>query len=314
MSTDTADPVADLTDRLHRFSFANAPIRGQWVRLDSVLSALAGRRTYPDRVAVLLGEMLAAVAMVSESIQFDGSVSLQFRGSGPLTTVLAECRAQNALRAIARWPEEQTPPQAERLRELLGNGHLAITLNRAAQNPADPPFSYQGLIELSSDSLAGNLETYFINSEQLQTRLFFARSEQQPGGVATGLLLQRLPSAGDANDLSLAQDDRAWRLAQQQAGNIDSGQLASANPVDLLADTFRNQLITLHPPQPLRFDCSCSRERSSMTLQALPRKEILELLAERGSINVSCEICGASYDYDAVDIHQLLRHGTPTLH
>jgi molecular chaperone Hsp33 len=304
-----------LSDYLQRFTFAEAPIRGQWVRLEQVLAEVASRQAYPDGVAALLGEMLAAVAMVSEGIQFDGAVSLQSRGSGPLTTVLAECREHSLLRGIARWPESQPPPEAEEtaLPELLGDGHFAITLTRPAADPADEPFSYQGLIELSGDNLAANLERYFLNSEQLPTLLFFAPSAQRPH-TTTGLLLQRLPSRDRATQAELELDDKLWREVQAQARALDHQELARLDPEELLSGVFERRIITLHPPQPLRFDCSCSRERSSNTLRALPQEELLSLLAERGSIQVCCEICGESYDYDAHDVHLLLEPEPPTLH
>ena len=93
-------------DIIHRFSFDQAPIRGQWIRLDQVLNALNERQSYPPPVQALLAEMLAAVTMVADGIGYPGSVALQARGAGPLTTLLAECRSQHMLRGIARWPED----------------------------------------------------------------------------------------------------------------------------------------------------------------------------------------------------------------
>ena len=298
-------------DRLHRFSFANAPIRGQWVRLSGVLDEFRARQDYPPGVAGLLSEMLAAVAMVSEGIQFDGAVSLQSRSSGPLTTVLAECRQGALLRGIARWPEEAAAPTETQLQDLLGGGQLTITMTRPAARDSDQPFSYQGLIELTGNSLAANLDKYFANSEQLPTHFYFAADDQTS---ITGLLLQRLPSDDLATDMHLESDDRLWTQIRQQAAQLSLQQLAELEPELFLSQTFAGHTITVHLPRHLRFDCSCSRARSSNTLRSLPREEILSLLEERGSINVTCEICGASYDYQPVDIHMLLDPGSDTIH
>lgn len=299
------------SDTLHRFSFSGTPVRGQWVRLEAVLGEFHQRQTYPAPVADLLGQMLAAVAMVSEGIQFDGAVSLQSRSSGPLTTVLAECREGNRLRGIARWPEDSPPPSGNTLRQLLGTGQLTITMTRPAAREGDQPFSYQGLIELSGDNLASDLDRYFANSEQLPTHFYFAADG---GRTLTGLLLQRLPSDDLAAEVTLEADERAWKKLRSQAQQLDLGRLATLSPEAFLAGAFADQTITLHPARALEFNCSCSRERSSNTLRSLPREEIMSLLEERGSINVTCEICGASYDYEAFDIHLLLEPGDDTIH
>lgn len=303
--------TANAVDILHRFSFSGMPVRGQWVRLESVLSEFHQRQDYPAPVADLLGQMLAAVAMVSEGIQFDGAVSLQSRSAGPLTTVLAECREGDKLRGIARWPEDSSPPAGDNLQQLLGAGQLTITMTRAAAREGDQPFSYQGLIELSGKDLASDLDRYFANSEQLPTHFYFATDGSR---TLTGLLLQRLPSDDLAADVTLEADERAWRKLQIQAGSLDQNRLATLSPEAFLADAFADQTITLHPPRLLEFNCSCSRERSSNTLRSLPRDEILELLEEQGTINVTCEICGARYDYEAFDIHLLLEPGDDTVH
>jgi len=312
--------IHQAADRMYRFSFRNAPIRGQWVRLEAVLAELHKRQAYPPGVANLLSEMLAAVALVSESIQFDGAVALQSRSAGPLTTVLAECRQHSLLRGIARWPEDSQPPGGQSLQALLSGGRLAITLTRPPARDDEQPFSYQGLIELTGDTLASNLESYFENSEQLPTRLFFAggpstgRGPIKSGDTMTGLLLQRLPSSDQATHVELDQDDRHWNDVQQRAVTLDFDKLAGLSPEEFLRQTFLDHTITLHPPRTLSFDCSCSRARSSSTLRSLPKTEIVSLLEERGSITVTCEICGASYDYQPVDIHLLLDEGGRTVH
>jgi molecular chaperone Hsp33 len=298
-------------DSLHRFSFANAPVRGQWVRLSGVLEEFRQRQDYPPGVDGLLSEMLAAVAMVSEGIQFDGAVSLQSRSSGPLTMVLAECRDGELLRGIARWPEDAPTPTETELQALLGGGQLTITMTRPAARDGDQAFSYQGLIELTGRSLAANLEKYFANSEQLPTHFYFAADARNS---ITGLMLQRLPSDDLGSDMLLESDDRLWTQIRQQAELLDLQHLAKLEPEVFLPQAFSGHTINLHPPRQLRFDCSCSRSRSSNTLRTLPREEILSLLEERGSINVTSEICGASYDYQPVDIHMLMDPGSNTIH
>ena len=140
-------------DMIHRFTFAGSPVRGQWVRLSSVLTALDRRKAYPPNVRRLLGEMLAAVAMVADGLKFTGAVSLQSRGRGPVNLALAECRNRHLLRGFARW-EEQVPERGP-LTALLGDGQLALSLIPDGENPGQ---TYQGLVRLAHSALADSLE------------------------------------------------------------------------------------------------------------------------------------------------------------
>lgn len=306
-------------DVIHRFSFANAPIRGQWVRLSGTLSEAFERQDYPEPARRLLAEMLAAVSLMADGIKFQGTVSLQSRGSGPVGTALAECRDRNQLRGIVRWRAEETlegeameagPLASEpALSRLVGEGQMAITLTPDRRRAPDAN-AYQGIVALTDDSLARNLEEYFANSEQLPTRLFIAFD----GDQVTGLLLQRLPVADLATELSLDLRDELWAEVEMLTDTLRSEELALLPLNDLLRRLYHEHIITVHPGRDLEFSCTCSRERAERMLQALPKAEILELLETRGMVDVTCEVCGARYEYDQVDTHLLYESEAPRMH
>ena len=306
-------------DVLHRFSFANAPIRGQWVRLSATLVEAFQRQSYPEPARRLLAEMLAAVSLMADGIKFRGTVALQSRGTGPVSTALAECRERGLLRGIVRWREAAAMEADDMsagalgtepaLSSLLGEGQMAITLTPDAGGAADAR-AYQGVVALSDDSLARNLEEYFANSEQLPTRLFMAFD----GDQVTGLLLQRLPIADLATELTLDLRDELWAEVEMLADTIRPDELAGLALNDLLRRLFHEHTVTVHPARRLEFACTCSRERAERMLKALPKAEILELLETRGMVDVTCEICGARYEYDQVDTHVLYEPQAPRVH
>lgn len=299
-------------DIIQRFSFRKGPVRGQWVRLKDVMAVINDRQAYPENVAGLLGEMLAAVALVADGIKFEGAVALQSRGPGPLTTVLAECRSRHLLRGIARWPEETAlPDTASSLQALLGNGQLALTLI-----PENAEQTYQGMVGINDSGLAGNLEQYFRDSEQLPTRLAFAGDSSN----ITGLLLQRLPDADDASEIELDQNEAFWEEIGILTDTMTDAELAALDPDTLLSRLYAEHTLTLQPPRSLEFRCTCNRDKTRNTLQAFSREELMELLEEDappkapGEILVTCEICGATERFDAFDIHLLFEAQTPRIH
>ncbi len=303
-------------DIIHRFSFDAGPVRGQWVRLNEVLTEVSRHQPYPANVAGLLGEMLAAVALVADGIKFEGAVALQSRGPGPLSTVLAECRSRHLLRGIARWPEATPPPDTDSLQALLGNGQLALTLIPESTDPRSERTPYQGMVGLTDQHLAGNLERYFQDSEQLPTLLRFAGD----GESVTGLLLQRLPDPDHATEIELDQGDAFWEEIGILTATLTPAELAELGPQQLLSRLFAEHQLTLQPPRSLAFQCTCSRVKTRDTLQAFSRDELLELLEEDippkapGEILVTCEICGATERFDTFDVHMMFEAETPRIH
>jgi len=301
-------------DRVVRFSFSGLPIRGQWVRLEQVLVDAGAHQQYPPAVRGLLAEALAAVVLMADGIKFDGAVALQSRGDGPVGTLLAECRQRHLLRGVAHWQKTAELEGSDaRLPELLGAGQLAITLT-PDQDRHPGARAQQGLVALSAGTMAANLDAYFETSEQLPTRFYLAATDTQ----VTGLLLQRLPVDPQTGEQHREAHGEAWQRAWEEVDvlsrTLTAAELGALEPAALLRRLFAEQTLTLQPPRALRYACTCNRDKTAWTLKALPRDELLEILADDGEVLVTCEVCGRVYRYDAVDTHALLEPEEPRLH
>ena len=300
--------MADMVDQLYRFTFDHLPIRGQWVRLQQVIADANANHTYPEAIQVLLAEQLAAVAMFADTLKMEGSVALQSRGEGALIRSLAECRSQHLLRAIAHLREDADQPSKPAMTAWLQTGQLALTLIPEANDTRSAPQAYQGMIELSADALADNLEHYFMQSEQLPTRLFFAHGDN----AITGLLLQRLPDSDLGHEISTQEWQEAWSTIEILADTLTTDELTSLGPEQFLHRLFNEFPCRLHPPRDLRYKCTCSRAKTDRTLATFPAEELRTLIAEQNKIDVDCEFCGARYGYDAIDVEQLILKAAAT--
>ena len=114
-------------DQFQRFIFEHSQVRGAWVQLDESYRTIIGQAAYPEPVRHLLGESLAASVLLSSTLKFSGSLSLQAAGEGPLTTLMAECTHKRDIRGIARF-EDQAISSEKTLHELLGQSRMAITI------------------------------------------------------------------------------------------------------------------------------------------------------------------------------------------
>ncbi|MEM7098746.1 MAG: Hsp33 family molecular chaperone HslO [Pseudomonadota bacterium] len=302
--SDNKAPDQTESDILHRFSFDDLPVRGQWVRLNQTLIDAFVNHKYPASLTRLLGEMFAAVAMFADNLKFEGAVTLQSSGQGHLTRSLVECRSQSFLRGLAQLNSDEQS-SADSLKQWLGDGAM-LAMSLIPDDPAQT--AYQGLVELKESRLQFDLEHYFDVSEQLPTRLFLTCTTD-PSPSVTGLLLQRLPEDDLANEVQIAQHEDGWSTVCALADTISEAELATLPVKQLLHRLFNELPCRLQPARALHFKCTCSRTKTDATLHMLGEQELREMLTEQSTITVSCELCGVDYRYDEIDVIRLIKSG-----
>ena len=288
--------VAD-SDTLRRFIFERYPFRGQRVRIDAAWRAMMEHHAYPPAVRDSLGEAVAAAVLLASTLKFEGQLSLQLRGSGPMHLMLVECSDTLALRAVARFND---PPETHDLRRLSGDGTMTVTIESKQL-----PRPYQGIVPLAGERMSDCLGHYFESSEQLPTRVWLQADAER----SSGLLLQRLPV--DAKEMGLEaitgsaageeEIEEAWQRVQIMAQTVTGAELLELTDVDLLKRLFAEDDLRLFEPAPVFFRCRCSRERVATMLRSLGQPEVDSILAEQGKIEVRCEFCSRAYRFDSVD-------------
>ena len=275
-----------MPDSLRRFLIEQTPVRGEIVHLDATWRAVLERRTYPAPLEKLLGEMMAAAALLSATLKFQGSLIMQMQGSGPVQLLVVEATSGHTLRSTAKWEGEL--PEGN-VKALLGSGRFVISIV-----PEDGKQTYQGIVAMEGDSIAEVLEHYMAQSEQLETRLWLASDSRQAGG----LLLQKLPATPTS-------DADAWNRAVQLGATIRREELLALPATDIIRRLYHEDDVRVFEPRPVAFRCSCSRERVTSMLRMLGHEEVRSIIEERNSVEVDCEFCGRHYSFDAVDAEQV---------
>lgn len=271
-------------DQLHRYLFENVAVRGELVNVSQTWRDVVANHTYPEPVKTLLGELLVATSLLTATLKFDGDITVQLQGDGPLTLAVINGNNRQELRGVARLKEDASIAPGSSLKEMVGNGYLVITIS------PEKGERYQGVVGLEAETLAGCLEDYFMRSEQLPTRLFIRTSDQG----AAGILLQVLP----AQEPSMDDFEHLATLTE----TVKSEELIDLPATDVLWRLYHQEEATVFDPSPVCFRCTCSFERCGEVLKTLPEAEVDEILAEDGKIEMHCDYCGSHYVYDAVDI------------
>lgn len=290
-------------DLMHRFLFDQTDIRGQAVTLcDSYQQILDNNQHLPPPIQILLGEFVAAATLLASTLKFDGILTLQARGDGPLSLIMAECTQHKAVRAIAQVDPDVDFAEFEgqNLQTLLGSGMLAIIID------PEKGKRYQGIVPMDGPDLSTCLQFYFDQSEQLPSRFWLACDDK----TVSGLMLQALPQ-----QVASAEDNQNhWETVVHLASTIKDQELLELEHSEILYRLFHEEQVRLFDPENVRFECSCSWERSANALISLGRADVEELLAEQDVINIDCQFCNQTYLFGASDLDKVFGDAQHSLH
>ncbi|MEL7290507.1 MAG: Hsp33 family molecular chaperone HslO [Pseudomonadota bacterium] len=286
---------------LNRYLFEDLSVRGELVQLDEAYQRIISSKDYPAPLQKLLGELLVSTTLLTATLKFEGSITLQLQGDGPVSLVVINGDNEQKVRGVARY--EGDIADDANIHDMMGKGYLVITI--------DPKKGerYQGIVGLEGDSLAEILEGYFANSEQLKTRLWLRTGEQDGKAHAAGMLIQVMPDGtGKPED---------FEHLEQLTETVKDEELFTLEANDLLYRLYNQEQVRLFEPQPVAFHCGCSRDRSGSAIVTIDRTEVNDILAEVGSISLHCDYCGTTYTFDEAQVAELFREagsGNNTLH
>ena len=293
-----------MSDRLLKFLFHQAPVRGEVVRLTRSWQQMTALHAYPEPVLRLLGETTAAATLLSATIKFAGSLILQIHGDGPVQLLVVECQPDLSFRATAKLRGDALIDAKAGWRDLVnagGLGRCAITLD-PGRSPAATQ-RYQGIVPLQGSSVAEALEAYLRQSEQIESRLWLAADQH----AASGMLLQRIARA---SNLGPEQDEDAWRRTTLLSNTVSAVEMLENSAEEMVRRLFWQEQLEHSTAMTPRFSCTCSRGRTGRMLVQLGRDEVDSILVEQGAVSVTCDFCNALYSFDPIDVQQLFATGS----
>ena len=283
------------------FVFESLPIRGAIIQLERSWHRMLLGHDYEQPVMETLGHSAAASALIAQSLKFDGSITLQISGDGPLAMLVVQCTSELELRGMA----SAGPLDAgAAFPDLVNKARCAITVDAGAMERP-----YQGIVEVG-DTLAGSIEHYYTRSAQVPSHLQLVSDRNCCGGI----LLQQMPGAeppagarrGEGNPAAGARlDEDDWRRVGLLAATLGLRDVAGGVGPDLLTRLFAEDDLRVFRSREAVFRCRCSDRRAEDVLKLLGEKETAEVLAEQGKVEVTCEYCGRVRTFDSIDVERL---------
>lgn len=258
-------------------------------------------KTLPVATAAL-GRTLAAASMMGNALKSDGaSLTLQFKGGGPLGTVLAVSDNEGNVRGYVTNPHVDIPLRKDGKLDVgtaVGHeGTLTVIKDLHMKEP------YVGTIDLLGGEIAEDVAGYFVESEQIPTAcaLGVLVDRDQSVKAAGGYLIQLMPGAAEDT------------IAKVEGGIMAAGAVSAIlkkndDPEAMLRTVMSDFDLKILETCPVEYRCYCSRERVERALISLGRAELEQMLSEQGGCQLTCQFCDAVYEFTAEDIQRLLKN------
>lgn len=258
-------------------------------------------KTLPVATAAL-GRTLAAASMMGNALKSDGaSLTLQFKGGGPLGTVLAVSDNEGNVRGYVTNPHVDIPLRKDGKLDVgtaVGHeGTLTVIKDLHMKEP------YVGTIDLLGGEIAEDVAGYFVESEQIPTAcaLGVLVDRDQSVKAAGGYLIQLMPGAAEDT------------IAKVEGGIMAAGAVSAIlekndDPEAMLRTVMSDFDLKILETCPVEYRCYCSRERVERALISLGRTELDQMLSEQGGCQLTCQFCDAVYEFTAEDIQRLLKN------
>lgn len=281
------------------FHLEKSNIRGRLVRLDEILRDILEQHNYPALVNFYVAEATSLALAIVSSFKFDGLFTLQITGEGALRLLVVDINKEGHIRACARFDEAQisTIPEENRknIQHVFGKGYFAFTIEPEKDD------RYQGIVELTGTTLADSTHHFFRQSEQLETGVILATSNNgnfESTLYGAALMIQRMPFPTNVPIEEKERLDDEWIHAVSLVGSMTKKELLNRNLAnqDILYRLFWENGVRVHASRSYVSKCRCSREKIHIMLKSFNPDEIKQMVVD-SKISVTCEFCNRHYDF-----------------
>ena len=272
------------------FQLSNNTIRGNIVRLQTVVSEIVKRHEYPANIESLFADTLSITACLGSRMKHEGVFTIQAKGSGGVSTLFSDITSDGFLRGYVSLMSSFSNTESN-LKSLMGSGHVSFTLDQGKHTKR-----YQGIVSLEEPSMSKITELYFNNSEQLETKFltfnyFDIEKNNRKNLFSAGLImLQKMPVKNSFDEES---NEEIWQDSLNFLSTLGKEEFLSINLTseEILYRLFNELEIKVYDKIIIKDQCRCSDEKIKFVIENLSKKELREIADENGNVKVVCEFC-----------------------
>ena len=285
-----------MSDYIVRGIAADGQIRAfAAVTTQTVETAREDHNTSPVATAAL-GRLLTAAGMMGAMMKGEKDVlTLQIKADGPLGGITVTADSQGNVKGYVGNPQVLLHANAKGkldVAKAVGQGFLNVIKDMGLKEP------YSGQTMLQTGEIAEDLTYYFATSEQVPSSVGLGVLMERDNTVrqAGGFIVQLMPFAQEE---TIAKLEANLSKITSVTALLDQGD----GPEDLLRRLLGNLDLDL----PVRFHCSCSKERVEKALISIGSKELQEMIDEGKPVELNCHFCNTNYSFTVEELKKILQ-------
>ena len=270
------------------------------ITTDLVNDAQKIHKTYPTATAAL-GRTLTISAIMGAGLKNDtDSTTIQFKGDGPLGSIVAVCDSQSRVRGYVVNPcadPERKPNGKLDVGTAVGKGYLNVIRDLGMKEP------YAGQVPIVTGEIAEDMTYYYATSEQIPTAIALGVLVNPDMSVkaAGGFMLQLMPEATEEMATKL---EEIMKHLPPITDMIDNGM--SAEDI-LFTITEGFDMIMENKTVTPKYECKCTKERMEKALISIGKDELEAIISEQGEAEHTCQFCDNRYKFNKNELETLLK-------
>lgn len=255
-------------------------------------------RTMPTATAAL-GRALTICSIMGSQLKVDdGSVTVQFKGNGPLGSVVCVSDSDGNVRGYLQNPACDLPLRSDGKLNVgagIGRGYLMVIKDIGLKDPVS------GTTVLVNGEIAEDITRYFAESEQIPSAcaLGILVDTDQSVKQAGGYLVQLMPGCPDADIDRLEQN---IQKAGSMTAMLDAG-MTLQDIIYAILDGFKVEFLQ---ESTFKYQCNCSRDKVTRALISMGKEELGKLAAEEEKLEITCQFCDRIYEFTNAEIKNIL--------
>ena len=286
-----------MKDKIVRATAANGGIRLIAVTVTESLKEAKERHKLSFLTTAILGRSFSAALLLASSMKImHGRVTFRIRSDGPLKGLLVDAGRDGKVRGYVGNPNLELDLIKNKdgkfnfnFKEAVGTGYLNVIRDNGTGDP------FTSTVELINGSIAEDLASYLLHSEQTPSVVFIGEKFQKSDVICSGGLLAQVLPKKETDPLLISLLEERCREMKSFSEELHGTNNLLSVIKKIFPDIDDLSISENARSQEIEFKCRCSRERSLGAMKMLDKKELRDILEKDKRAELVCEFCKEKY-------------------
>ena len=286
-----------MEDKIVRATAANGGIRLIAVTVTESLKEAKERHKLSFLTTAILGRSFSAALLLASSMKImHGRVTFRIRSDGPLKGLLVDAGRDGKVRGYVGNPNLELDLIKNKdgkfnfnFKEAVGTGYLNVIRDNGTGDP------FTSTVELINGSIAEDLASYLLHSEQTPSVVFIGEKFQKSDVICSGGLLAQVLPKKETDPLLISLLEERCREMKSFSEELHGTNNLLSVIKKIFPDIDDLSISENARSQEIEFKCRCSRERSLGAMKMLDKKELRDILEKDKRAELVCEFCKEKY-------------------